>query len=78
MPAKLFTWGIGLLYFALGVYGWFTPGLLLDTPFAILLGPADNVFHLILSLPALAIVILDMRSRARQGAKGSGRRRIHP
>ncbi len=73
-PAKLFTWGIGLLYFALGVYGWFTPGLLLGTPFAIPLGPADNAFHLILSLPALAIVVLDIRSRSLQGAKGASRR----
>ena len=60
-PAKLFTWGIGLLYFALGVYGWFTPGLLLGTPLAIPLGAADNVFHLILSVPALVIVVLDVR-----------------
>ncbi len=73
-PAKLFTWGIGLLYFALGVYGWFTPGVLLGTPFAIPLGIADNVFHLILSLPALAIVVLDIRSRSLQAAKASRRR----
>jgi hypothetical protein len=60
-PARAFTWSIGLLYFALGVYGWLIPGLLLDTPFAIPLGIADNVFHLILSIPALAIIVLDMR-----------------
>ena len=76
-PAKLFTWGIGLLYLALGVYGWFTPGLLLGTPFAIPLGIADNVFHLILSLPALAIVVLDTRSRFLQAAKTSRRGRTH-
>ena len=70
-PAKLLTWGIGLLYFALGVYGWFTPGLLLGTPFSIPLGPADNVFHFILSLPAVAITVLDMRSRTLQGAQGA-------
>ena len=63
--AKLFTWGIGLLYFALGMYGWFTPGLLLGTPLAMPLGAADNVFHLILSVPALVIVVLDVRT-ARQ------------
>ena len=75
-PAKLFTWAIGLLYFALGVYGWFVPGLLLGTPFAIPLGIADNVFHLLLSLPALAIVVLDVR-RSLRSAKAS-RRRTHP
>ncbi len=75
-PAKLFTWAIGLLYFALGVYGWFTPGLLLGTPFAIPLGVPDNVFHLLLSVPALTIVVLDVR-RALRAAKASGRR-IHP
>ena len=73
VPAKLFTWGIGLLYFALGVYGWFTPGLLLGTPFAIPLGIADNLFHLILSLPGLAIVVLDMR-RSLRAAKASRRK----
>ena len=75
-PAKLFTWAIGLLYFALGVYGWFTPGLLLGTPFAIPLGVPDNVFHLLLSVPALAIVVLDVR-RAFRAAKASGMR-THP
>ena len=71
-PAKLFTWGIGLLYLVLAAYGWFTPGLLLDTPFAIPLGVADNVFHLILSVPALALGILDMR-RSFQAVKASRR-----
>jgi hypothetical protein len=74
--AKLFTWVIGLLYFALGVYGWFTPGLLLGTPFAIPLGVPDNVFHLLLGVPALAIVVLDVR-RALRATKASGRR-THP
>ena len=59
--AKMFTWGIGLLYFALGSYGWLTPGLLLHTPFAIPLGIGDNVFHLILSMPALVIAGLDLQ-----------------
>ena len=77
MSAKLLTWAIGLLYFALGVYGWFTPRLLLGTPFAILMRIADNVFHLVLSVPALAIVVLDM-SRSLQAAEPSRRRRAHP
>ncbi len=59
--AKMFTWGIGLLYFALGSYGWLTPGLLLHTPVAMPLGIADNVFHLFLSMPALVIVVLELR-----------------
>jgi uncharacterized protein DUF4383 len=66
VPAKVFTWGIGVLYSVLGLYGWFTPGFLLDTPFAIPLGVADNVFHLLLSVPALTITVLDMR-RSIQG-----------
>jgi hypothetical protein len=69
--ATMFTWGIGLLYFALGSFGWLTPGLLLHTPFAIPLGTADNVFHLMLSLPALAITVLDVR-RFWRAAKVSG------
>lgn len=71
-PARAFTWGVGLLYVALAVYGWFTPGLLVGTPFAIPLGVADNVFHLALSVPALAILALDAR-RTRRGAKAVGR-----
>ena len=76
-PAKLFTWGIGLLYLALGVYGWFVPGLLLDTPLALPLGPADNVFHLVLSLPSVAIIAVDIR-RVHQEAKTASRRRVQP
>ncbi len=57
VPVKVFTWGIGLLYSVLGLYGWFVPGFLLDTPLAIPLGVADNVFHLFLSMPALVIVV---------------------
>ena len=60
-PAKAFTWGIGLLYLVLGVYGWFTPGFFLHTPFALPIGVADNVFHLLLSVPAVVIVVLDAR-----------------
>ena len=67
VPARLFTWGIGLLYGALGVYGWFTAGLFLGTPFAIPLGPAENIFHLALSVPALGIMARDVRLRARVG-----------
>jgi hypothetical protein len=61
-PARAVTWAIGVGYFALGCYGWFTPGLLLGTPLAIPLGVPENLFHLLLSVPALAIVLLDLRS----------------
>jgi hypothetical protein len=57
-PAQGFTSVVGVLYFALGCYGWFKPGLPLGTPFAIPLGVAENVFHFALSLPALAILLL--------------------
>ena len=70
--AKVYTWFIGLLYLALGVYGWFTPGFFLGTLLAIPIGVADNVFHLLLSMPAVVIMILDVRTSLR-GAKASGR-----
>ena len=56
---------IGLLYLVLGVYGWFTPGFLLHTPFALPIGVADNVFHLLLSVPAVVIVVMDVRTSLR-------------
>ena len=62
VPARAFTWGVGLLYLVLGLYGWLTPGFLLHTPVAIPLGVADNVFHLLVSMPAVAIMILDVRT----------------
>jgi hypothetical protein len=65
-PARAVTWAIGIGYFVLSCYGWFTPGLLLGTPFAIPLGVPENLFHLLLSLPALAIVLLDLRSAPSQ------------
>ena len=55
-PGRAFTWGVGLLYSALGTYGWFTNGLLLGTPLAIPLGAAENVFHLVLGVLALTIL----------------------
>ena len=61
-PARALTWAVGVGYLALGVCGWFTRGLLLGTPLAIPLGVPENLFHLLLSVPALAIVLLDLRS----------------
>jgi uncharacterized membrane protein YfcA len=57
VPARLFTWGIGLFYFVLGTYGWFTPGLMMNTPLAIPLSAGDNIVHLLLAVPALVIVV---------------------
>jgi hypothetical protein len=65
-PARAFTWAVGVGYFALGCYGWFTRGLLLGTPLAIPLGVPENLFHLLLSVPALVIVLLDLRSAGSQ------------
>ena len=65
-PARALTWALGIGYVALGCYGWFTPGLLLGTPLAIPLDVPDNLFHLLLSVPALAIVLLQLRSARSQ------------
>lgn len=62
-PAKLFAIGIGSTYGVIGVVGWFIPGPLLDTPVALPLGPADNVFHLVVGVPALALVATDALRR---------------
>jgi hypothetical protein len=61
--ARLYVLGIGLAYTALFGYGLSSDGLFLGTIFAIPLGPVDNVFHLVLAVPALAIVVADVRRR---------------
>ncbi len=71
LPARAFTWGLGLLYGALGIYGWFTDGLFLGTPFAVPLGVPENVFHLLLSVPALLISGWDGLSILRRSAAAS-------
>ena len=65
-PARALTWAIAIGYFALGGSGWFTRGLLLGTPLAIPLGVPENLFHLLLSVPALAIVLLQLGSARSQ------------
>lgn len=60
--AKAFTWIIGMLYMVLGVHGWFVPGLFLNSPLAIPLGAIDNIFHLLLSVPALVIIVFELVS----------------
>ncbi len=52
MPAKAFTVTIAVGYGALAVFGWFTDGLLMGSPFRIPLEAADNVFHLVLGFAA--------------------------
>jgi hypothetical protein len=60
--ARLFTVGVAVVYGVLGVVGWFIDGLLLSTPFAIPLGPVDNVFHLGLAVAAGLVIVLSGRS----------------
>jgi hypothetical protein len=69
-PARVVAWAVGVGYFVLGCYGWFTRGLLLGTPLAIPLGAPENLFHLLLSVPALVIVLLDLRSARSQVPEG--------
>ena len=65
---KVFTLSVGTLYVGLAVYGGFMPGLFLGSPLAIPLGVADNIFHLLLSLPALTILVLDLARLQRLNA----------
>jgi uncharacterized membrane protein len=62
-PARAYTWAVGIGYFALMCYGWFTDGLLLGTPLAIPLGVPENLFHLLVSIPALVIILRSTRSQ---------------
>jgi hypothetical protein len=52
--AMALTLAVAVVYGALGLGGWFVDGLFLDTTFRIPLGPADNVFHLVLAAGATA------------------------
>ena len=75
--ARRLTVSVGLLYSALGCLGWFTDGFALSTPLAIPLGPADNVFHLVLGLPALVILVVDARrSRDADGGRAEPMRSV--
>lgn len=60
LPAKVFVLGVGGLYLVLGVVGWFIPGLALSTTFAIPLGVPENIFHLVLGVPAVILAGLDV------------------
>jgi hypothetical protein len=67
-PAVLLTGFLAAVYLGLGVFGWFVDGLLLGTPLAIPLGPADNVFHLLVGGAATVVlggtVVGSIRSRS--------------
>ena len=71
--AKVLTWTIGMLYFALGTYGWFTPGLFMNSPLAIPLSAGDNIVHLLLGGPAMAIVARDLLTTPRSSATAAHR-----
>jgi hypothetical protein len=69
--ARLYVIGIGAIYGVLGVYGWFIPGLFLDSHFAIPLGPVENIFHLALAVPAVTIVAVDAVTTRRRSPQTS-------
>jgi hypothetical protein len=75
MPAKAFAGSLALGYGALGLFGWFTDGLLMGSPFRIPLGAADNTFHLILAFGAaftVAVAAFSAAARERMlAASGS-------
>jgi len=50
--AKAFTAGVAVVYGALGVFGWFTDGLLMNSTVRIPLDAGANVFHLALGVAA--------------------------
>ena len=70
-PARLFTATLALGYGALGLFGWFTDGLLMGSPFRIPLGAADNIFHLILGCAA-ALTVAVAASSTLASVVGSG------
>ena len=57
LPSVVFTVLLATLYLGLGVLGWFVDGFFEGTPMAIPLGPADNVFHLLLGVAAVAVLV---------------------
>jgi hypothetical protein len=55
-PAKALTGALALGYGTLGLFGWFTEGVLMGSPFRIPLEAPDNVFHLVLGSAAVLTV----------------------
>ena len=68
-PAVLFTGVLAVVYLGLGIVGWFIDGLLLGTPVAVPLGPADNVFHLLLGGAAAAVLARTLTTRRAAATK---------
>lgn len=66
--ARLFVIAVGVGYGVLGTFGWFVDGLFLGSHVAIPLGPVENIFHLALSGPALAIIAVGSR-RVKAGSQ---------
>lgn len=54
--ARAFTLGILAVYGPLSIAGWFIDGLAMQTVYRIPLQPADNIFHLLLAVTALATI----------------------
>ena len=62
--AVVFTGLLAAVYLVLGALGWFIEGLLPGTPVAVPLGPADNVFHLMVGGAAAAVLAGTLRTQA--------------
>ena len=77
-PARAFTGSVGLLYLFLGCIGWFVNGFALSTPLAIPLGPADNVFHLVVGLSAIMILLANATGHPRPGRQPSAVVQLRP
>lgn len=54
-------------YGPLSIAGWFIDGLAMPTAYRLPLKPADNLFHLLLTVAALATVVLGNRTPPRSG-----------
>lgn len=61
LAKSLFTITVAIAYGVLGMSGWFVDGIALDSNYAVPLGPADNVFHLLLALTAAWVVVASKR-----------------
>lgn len=65
--ARAFTLGILAVYGPLSIAGWFVDGLAMQTAYRIPLHPAENFFHLLLAVAALATVLVGHRTAPRPG-----------
>lgn len=60
--ARAFTLGILAVYGPLSIAGWFIHGLAMHTAYRIPVQPADNLFHLLLAVAALATLAFGYRT----------------